>query len=91
MVSQQELFAPTPCPPNSRWRSSPPKLCPQRLAPKTIDPTRILNFIEPILPMYIGSLTATHIVFIKAELRPISAHEVAAEIALDWRGCGASA
>jgi hypothetical protein len=21
------------------------------------------------------------------ELRPISAHEVAAEIALDWRGC----
>jgi hypothetical protein len=45
----------------------------------------MFHFIEPILPMYIGSLTVATTANM-AELRPISAHEVAAEIALYWRG-----
>lgn len=42
----------------------------------------MFHFIERYLPMYIGSLTVTYIERSMVELRPISAHEVAAEIAL---------
>lgn len=47
-VSQQELEAPHPRPPSNRCNKSPPKLWPQRLAPRTNEPTTMLNFIEPI-------------------------------------------
>ena len=52
-VSQHELDAPQPCPPSRRLNRSPPKLCPQRLAPRTNEPTTIFIFIEPNLPTYI--------------------------------------
>jgi hypothetical protein len=52
-VSQQELEAPQPRPPSRRLNRSPPKLCPQRLAPRTNEPTTMLNFIEPNLPTFI--------------------------------------
>jgi hypothetical protein len=85
-VSQQELEAPQPRPPSKRDKRSPPKLWPQRLALSTIDPTRMFNFIEPNLPTYFWSLTMVDKSTETVELRPVSAHEVAAEIALYWRG-----
>ncbi|MFN7841706.1 MAG: hypothetical protein ACK5N9_08280 [Pirellula sp.] len=44
-VSQQELEAPQPLPPNNRPKRSPPKLWLLRAAPRTIEPTTIFHFI----------------------------------------------
>ncbi|XZE20698.1 hypothetical protein SH449x_000582 [Pirellulaceae bacterium SH449] len=44
-VSQQELEAPQPLPPNNRLKRSPPKLWPLRAAPRTIEPTKMFHFI----------------------------------------------
>lgn len=44
-VSQQELAAPQPLPPNNRPKRSPPKLWLLRAAPRTIEPTTIFHFI----------------------------------------------
>jgi len=85
-VSQHELEAPQPRPPSKRCKRSPPKLWPQRLALSNIDPTRMFIFIEPNLPTYFLSLTIMYKSTETVELRPVSAHEVAAEIALTRRG-----